>query len=400
MKIYKPLNPIFLMPNPFASLRSFSPFLAQPKKAISAVVATVLLLMMTVSAAGIAYVWTGGIQSGVQEGTTEQAETIQTQASTCMKVENVEGRTVYLRNCGNGVITANALLTYIDGLPANGTLTSEISPNNVGTLVLSGIWNLSYGNHKIRVTNGIADITKNVVAEVRKDGLVGYWRFDEGGGKSASDASEYNNMGTLGDGTCQPGSGTCPSWTAGKVGGGLQFDGTDDYTSISGSGSLKDVTDASFTFDAWVKPAAIPNGGVPAPGPDYSAQAYGVLIRQGYHLGLYYRYDQKYFATIYNDVPSSFSLGSAVIAPGTWVHLTMSVDDTNKLLYFYVNGVPVSGSPKPYTGPLRDYGTYAYNVGVASLTGNYKYYLNGVIDEVRIYNKALTPDDAINLKPI
>jgi hypothetical protein len=54
-------------------------------------------------------------------------------------------------------------------------------------------------------------------------GLVGYWPFDEGGGTIAKDYSGNGNNGTLVNN---------PTWTTGKVGGALSFDGANDYVRV------------------------------------------------------------------------------------------------------------------------------------------------------------------------
>ena len=60
-------------------------------------------------------------------------------------------------------------------------------------------------------------------------GLVGYWPFDEGSGNIAKDYSGNGNDGTLVNG---------PTWTTGKVGGALSFDGVDDYVRVINSASI------------------------------------------------------------------------------------------------------------------------------------------------------------------
>ena len=61
-------------------------------------------------------------------------------------------------------------------------------------------------------------------------GLVAHYTFDEGSGITAGD-SAGSNTGTLVNG---------PTWVTGKIGGGLTFDGTDDYVvrSIGDSATL------------------------------------------------------------------------------------------------------------------------------------------------------------------
>ncbi|MGC1951708.1 MAG: hypothetical protein WA970_03875, partial [Gammaproteobacteria bacterium] len=73
------------------------------------------------------------------------------------------------------------------------------------------------------------------------DGLVGYWNLDEGIGTTANDISDNNNTGTL--------SGAV--WSPGKIGQGLEFDGTDDYVDIGNS--RENVKTISF----WAKPDTV-----------------------------------------------------------------------------------------------------------------------------------------------
>ncbi len=72
-------------------------------------------------------------------------------------------------------------------------------------------------------------------------GLVLYLPFDEGSGTIAKDYSGNGNDGTLCNGA------TCgvqgPTWTTGKVGGALSFDGVDDYVIVPDSASLN-ITNA------------------------------------------------------------------------------------------------------------------------------------------------------------
>jgi len=68
--------------------------------------------------------------------------------------------------------------------------------------------------------------------------LVGHWRFDEGSGTIANDASGNGNDGTLnGD----------PQWVVGHFGGALEFDGTDDWIDC-GSDSSLDLTTWTVAF--------------------------------------------------------------------------------------------------------------------------------------------------------
>jgi len=56
-------------------------------------------------------------------------------------------------------------------------------------------------------------------------GLVGYWKFDDGTGMQATDFSGNGNRGTLSGSTL-------PTWTSGKKGEALSFDGSTSYVDI------------------------------------------------------------------------------------------------------------------------------------------------------------------------
>jgi hypothetical protein len=72
-------------------------------------------------------------------------------------------------------------------------------------------------------------------------GLVGYWNFDEVTGTIAYDKSGNGNNGTLLNG---------PTWTSGKVGGGLVFNNLNSYVSVLSASSLK-YSGGDFTVSVW-----------------------------------------------------------------------------------------------------------------------------------------------------
>lgn len=91
------------------------------------------------------------------------------------------------------------------------------------------------------------------------DGLVDYWNFDETSGTTASDSSGSNITGTLQNN---------PTWTTGKIGGALRFDGLNDYVITSAPAIT--ATD-NWTIAAWINPANI--------------NQYGVVLHNGKEIG-------------------------------------------------------------------------------------------------------------------
>ncbi|UCG24713.1 MAG: hypothetical protein JSW55_01570, partial [Chloroflexota bacterium] len=212
-------------------------------------------------------------------------------------------------------------------------------------------------------------------------GLAGAWNFDEGSGEIAFDTSNFQNDGRL-IYTDQPG----PSWTAGKIGGALEFDGLDDQVTIDGSGSLEDVTDGSHSFEAWVYADSVP------PFDTWNDVSYSILVRQ--KKGLRYDHDRKFGAEIRVSDGENVSVSSATFEPRSWHHLVMVVDDIDKQLHLYVDGQEVDDSPVAYPDmQLADHEDAPYYVGTSNpLDQRYEQRFKGKIDEARIYNGVLSPE--------
>jgi hypothetical protein len=192
-------------------------------------------------------------------------------------------------------------------------------------------------------------------------GLVGWWRFDEGSGTVAGDSSGNGNNGTIYGAT----------WVAGKYGDALNFSGVNN--DVACGNSLTDPV--VFTLTAWIKPTAGFSGDqdIIARGPGGNSGGWELKIVGG--------------AIV---VGASFSdqwrsLGqSGVIVSGQWQMVTGTWNGT--YLSLYVNGVLVAQSTNlsAYTRQLS-----TSEVWIGSWVGAYNFF-GGIIDEVQIYNRALS----------
>src|SRR4051812_19649231 len=196
----------------------------------------------------------------------------------------------------------------------------------------------------------------------QSSGLVAAYGFNEGSGTTVTDISGNGNNGTV----------TNTSWsTGGKFGGALSFDGTSSWVAIANSTSLNLTT--GMTLEAWVNPSATG-----------SLWRTTILKEQsgGLAYALYANTDtNRPSGHVY--VSSEFDTrGTAAVALNAWTHLASTYDGTT--LRIFVNGVQASsttvgGNIKTSTGVLR--------IGGNSIWGEY---FRGLIDEVRIYNRALS----------
>lgn len=221
-------------------------------------------------------------------------------------------------------------------------------------------------------------------------GLIGYWRCDATAGTMAKDTSGSLNHGTV------YGS---PAWTAGHFSNALDLDGVDDFVEMKDTASLDTAATGSFTLAAWVRAADVP--------PDTTASNGNYTVFKGPNMYIAYTMNQTFLAQTRTS-GGAVNLTSGVFAPGAFHHLAMVVDGAAKQLHFFVDGVPVAGSPKSYTGNLSalpdevslnwDRYQSVYRIGVSNPNfDNQSNYFKGLIDDVRAYEGALTSSEVQEL---
>jgi len=195
--------------------------------------------------------------------------------------------------------------------------------------------------------------------------LMAAYGFDEGSGSTVSDASGNGNDGII----------SGASWTSqGRFGSGLVFDGIDDWVTIDDATSL-DLT-TGMTLEAWVYPTEALSG--------WSV----VILKEQPGGSVYYLAPNSHLdqpATGIFNGGSRNIYGGTSLAPNTWTHLAATYDGTTQRLY--INGVEVdntaqTGEIQMSDSPLRICGN--------SIWGEY---FPGIIDEVRIYSRALTASE-------
>jgi glucose/arabinose dehydrogenase len=205
------------------------------------------------------------------------------------------------------------------------------------------------------------NVNSSYVAEFEvtaNPGLVAAYSFDDGSGTTAADDSGNGNLAAIGS----------AAWTpAGRFGSALQFDGS-ARAAVSDSPSL-DLTEA-LTLMAWVRPAAL------------STYWNDVIIKEE---GAYY---------LLADTPDGNPAAGGTFHPfgplhgagslplNQWTHLATSYDGA--FIRLYVGGVQVAS--QALTGPI-DTTNLPLSIGGHSTDGAF---FTGTIDEIRIYNRALT----------
>jgi len=197
------------------------------------------------------------------------------------------------------------------------------------------------------------------------DSLVSYWSFNEGTGTTAYDQWEGNN-GTLGGDPEWKSGGECVS---GKC---LEFDGN-DYVNCGNKDSL---SPDYITVEAWVK--RLEGGEV--------IVAYGWCgsVGEGYKL---YSYSSKIRFLIYCETGSEITTTGVDWRTDEWLHVVGTYDGSNKKVY--LNGVIIQNIPKSI-GIIKYPEVLSVGVGAQHIDTAPESFFNGLIDEVRIYNSAVS----------
>ena len=202
-------------------------------------------------------------------------------------------------------------------------------------------------------------------------GLVAAYRFGEGVGTATADASTNGNGGTLVNG---------PSWiTAGKYGGAVNFDGVNDYVRVADSASLD--LGRTGTVEAWVKLDTLNRWqSVVAKGSANNDPSHNYAIELS---------NSNRWICILGNGTSRITLQSPnVPTSNQYYHVACAWDGTTARLY--VDGV-LSVSSSQLVTPAGN----AAPLSLGQFGGDMDR-LDGVIDEVRIYSRALSQAEIQN----
>ncbi len=204
------------------------------------------------------------------------------------------------------------------------------------------------------------------------DGLVGYWSFN---GKDMSGTTAYDRSGSGNNGTLTSG----PTVTPGIVGQALDFDGSNDWVSAGdpASGVLDFGASQDFSYSAWFKT-------------DNTAATGVVLAKNLASSGPGYGSRVSTTATCWvGNGTSTVEPGGGTIIAGNWHFLTCT--RSGATVTTYVDGISVN------TGSMSSDLSSANGLEFGSRNLGNTQFLNGSIDEVRIYNRALSAGEVKQL---
>lgn len=206
---------------------------------------------------------------------------------------------------------------------------------------------------------------------------VGYWKLDEGTGTTATDSSYNNNVGNIFGAT----------WVDGKIGKALSFDGDNDFVMVS---NTSEITPNTFSISVCVKFNSIPAVG------QYYGWSAAYILSNGiddhqagnYGLALVRNTQDPLisFLVSFGGQPYVITAREPAVV-GRWYYLVASYDGIDMKLY-------VDGEVANQKTVSLQRTSNPGNIQLGALkTPNYEYWLDGIIDEVSIWNYALAQSE-------
>jgi chitodextrinase len=231
-----------------------------------------------------------------------------------------------------------------------------------GAHTLTAIAQDTSGN--IATSTGVTVTVSNAAGTPPTSGLLGYWNFDEDTGTVAHDSSGNGYNGTVFGAT----------WAPGKIGSALSFNGTTNYV-VTGNIAFANA----FSISAWVNAAVTPQ------------TAFGRIAETQYNEGLYlgvnasgtsYKFIVNGAAGATGTCGAAYGCAEGGTVTSGWHLVTATYSGTTAILY--VDQAQVA--TETFTAPA-DLSLPLYIGRYYGGSGNG---WNGVLDEVRLYNRALT----------
>ncbi|MDD4427816.1 MAG: T9SS type A sorting domain-containing protein [Paludibacter sp.] len=284
------------------------------------------------------------------------------------------GSVVSLKGTGldaDGSISAWEWSSDISGIISNSE-DVDFSEFCAGTHVLSFRVKDNFGAWSLPVKG-------TLVVNSNPSSLVADWKFNENEGTIVADSSPYQNTASLANGA---------TWVTGKNGNGLNFNNS--YVDIPGSSSLNGLS-KSITLSAWVKASS-------------NTEKSMIIERWLYGTGINQRSFCLYLGTsgavsfgISKDGSSAgakWLTTSETVPWNTWTYITATFDGTT--MKIYLNGVlstSIATGFSTFFVPTENIHIGNWQTTATSWEAPFK----GVIDEVKIYNEALSLAEINNL---
>ncbi|UCG70723.1 MAG: right-handed parallel beta-helix repeat-containing protein, partial [Thermoplasmata archaeon] len=274
---------------------------------------------------------------------------------------------IYLFDSNNNMLSNNNVDQNLKGITLYESDYINISGNNLNSNELEGIYLSNSMNNTIQ-----GNIIQGETTIIDHTGLVGYWPMEEASWSGAADeVKDHSGNGNHG---MSQGDATTTTGYFGRAG---YFDGSGDYINCGNDASLQiGGAGKSFTLEAWTYRASS--------GAHHNVIGQGVMSNNnGLHFG-YRNTNQFTFAFWNNDLDTPVAYPDV----NEWHHWAGTYDGLTNERKIYRDGTLVASdtAPEDYLG--------TGNLWIGTGPGGNPF--NGKIDEVKIYNRALSQHEIAN----
>jgi len=207
-------------------------------------------------------------------------------------------------------------------------------------------------------------------------GLLAHWALDEAQPGNAADSSGFGNQGTPSANPPLPTTNVPPVHVGDPYS--LSFNGQDQWIEMGNPALLN--LGGPISLAAWVRPTALDN--------------YRNVVAHGYRRSPDYNLALRIFSGAYQFTywDGSDHLASAPVPAsdvGAWIHLCGVFDGTT--YYVYRNGALAASNTDTPVPPANVDAIWAIGARAPQSSSDVDYLLQGQIDDVRIYGRALSP---------
>ena len=213
-------------------------------------------------------------------------------------------------------------------------------------------------------------LTGKILGDIDPESIVAMWSFDEGKGKMLGDSSPNGNHGELKN---------SPAWEAGKFDKALDFDGKDDRVEVPDSDSLNQVDDLTMT--AWVFLRRAVTSGT------WNALVGKNPYPSGYLMWI--EIPSEPCGLVYTGAGRFDNRSGVQLDLKRWYHLAFTRVNRGDMTFF-IDGKLVK-EDKSGAGKMA-----VLNAPI-SIGGQSPQILDGLVDEIAIFNTALNEDDINHL---
>ncbi len=202
------------------------------------------------------------------------------------------------------------------------------------------------------------------------DNKVAYWKLNETSGIIASDSSGNGNDGTLVGNA---------NWTAGRIcGGALDLDGNGDYVKTANTTTGLNFAPGSFSVSGWIYPRQVTGGW-------RTILEYDRDNIDKNRFGLWLNSEGKFHFRVGRDTKNS----NQILTSNQWYLLTATYDSISKTMSLYIDGQ--FDSSGTHSNGFNSANVTKLTIGVRGSED--AEYFDGLVDDIRIYNRALSASE-------